>query len=76
MSLKQTLREQGFESRQFEYDDRTEYVVDFGSGVEATVDVVDSTAIVDTDGEQYDLEVPGDARVFMSNGVLTIEVKA
>lgn len=75
MSLKQTLREQGFESRRFEYGDRTEYVVDFGAGVDATVELVDGTAIVVVGGEQYDLDVPGDAQVFMSNGVLTIEVR-
>lgn len=75
MSLKQTLREQGFESRRFEYEDHTEHVVDFGAGVNASVDVVDETAIVIFDGEQYDLDVPGNAQVFMNNGVLTIEVE-
>ncbi len=75
MNLKETLREQDFESRRFEYDDRTEYVVDFGAGVEATVDVVDETAIVIADGTQYDLDIPADAQAFMSNGVLTIEVE-
>lgn len=75
MSLKQTLREQGFESRRFDYEDRTEYVVDFGSGVDASLDVVDDTAIILADGEQHDLDIPAGAQVFMTNGVLTIEVR-
>lgn len=75
MSLKQTLREQGFESRRFEYDDRTEYVVDFGVGVDAAVDLIDDTAIVVAEGEQHDIEIPGNSQVFMTNGVLTIEVE-
>lgn len=75
MSLKQTLREQDFESRRFEYDDHTEYVIDFGSGVDGTVDVVDDTAIVVVGKDQHDLDVPGNSQVFMSNGVLTIEVE-
>lgn len=74
MNLKQTLREQDFESRRFAYDDRTEYVIDFGVGADAAVDIVDDTAIVVVGNEQHDIEVPGNARVFMSNGVLTIEV--
>lgn len=75
MSLKQTLREQGFESRRFEYEDRTQYVVDLGAGADVSVDVVDGTAIVVVDEEQYDVSVPGDAQAFMTNGVLTIEVE-
>lgn len=75
MSLKKTLREQDFESRRFDYEDRTEYAVDFGAGVDGTIDVVGETAIVVANGEQYEFEIPGDAQVFMSNGVLTIEVR-
>ena len=75
MSLKQTLREQGFESRRFEYEDRTQYVVDLGAGADVSVDVVDGTAIVVAGEDQYDFDIPGNAQVFMSNGVLTIEVE-
>jgi hypothetical protein len=75
MNLKQTLREQDFESRRFDYEDRTEYVVDFGSGADGTLDVVDGTAIIVMGGEHHEIEIPGNAQVFMSNGVLTIEVE-
>ncbi len=74
MSLKQSLNEQGVELRQFEYGTHTELVADFGPREESAVDVVDGTAMVIVDGEQYDFPVPADAEVFMSNGVLTIEV--
>lgn len=75
MSLKQTLREQDFESHRFEYEDSTEHVVDFGAGVDATLDVIDDTAIVVVGRNQHDVDVPADAEVFMTNGVLTIEVE-
>ncbi|MFC7073010.1 hypothetical protein ACFQJ7_12930 [Halovenus rubra] len=75
MSLRQTLREKQFESRRFEYDDETEYVVDLGPSANGTVDVVDNTAIIVGDKEQYEIEIPHDAQVFMNNNVLTIEVE-
>lgn len=75
MTLKQTLREQGIEGRRFEYDDRTEFVVDFGPGVDASVDIVDGTALVVVGDEQYDVDLEEDAEVFMTNGVLTFEVR-
>ena len=74
MSLKQSLREQGVELRQFEYDESIELAADFGPREESSVDVVDGTAMVIVDDEQYDFPVPADAEVFMSNGILTIEV--
>lgn len=74
MDLKQTLREQDFESRRFDYEDRTEHVVDFGSGADGALDVVDGTVVIVMDGTQHEFEIPGHAKVFMSNGVLTIEV--
>jgi len=74
MTLKQTLREQGIDGRTVEYDDRTEFVADFGPGVDAAVDVVDGTAIVVVGDDQYEFAVEAGAEVFMSNGVLTIEV--
>ncbi|WP_181686047.1 DUF7127 family protein [Halorhabdus salina] len=62
------------EIRRFDYDDATTFVADLGDG--AAVDVVGDTAIVVTDGRQYDLSLPEnqDATAFMKNGVLTIEV--
>ena len=61
--------------RRYEYDDREVVAADFGPGHDASVDVVDGTVIVVVDGEQYDLDVDGDPRAFISNGVLTIEVE-
>ncbi len=67
-------------ARQYEYDDETVIVADFGTADgDATVDVVDGTAIVvveTPDGsrqEEFDLPA-NDAQAFMKNGVLTIEV--
>jgi hypothetical protein len=61
--------------RRYEYDDRAVLAADFGPGREASLDVLDETVIVVVDGEQYDLEVDGDPRAFIRNGVLTIEVE-
>lgn len=74
MSLKQSLRDQGLESHRFEYADATVEAVDLGAGTDGSVDVVDGTAIVVVGDRQYDLDIPGKARVFMNNGILTIEV--
>lgn len=66
--------------RRYEYDDETLFVVDLGAVTDdATVDVVDGTAIVVIETaqgpRQYEFDVPeGDAHTFISNGVLTIEV--
>lgn len=74
MNLKETLTRQGVELRQFDYDEEVLLVADFGPGVDSSVDVVDETAIVVIDEEQYEFPVPAGAQVFISNGVLTIEV--
>lgn len=62
--------------RRFEYEDGTNVLAaDLGVVGDASVDVVDGTAIVVTGTDQYDLSVPaGDAQAFIKNGVLTIEV--
>jgi hypothetical protein len=62
--------------RRYDYGDETVLAADLGPERDAAVDVVDGTAIVVVDGEQYDLELDGDARAFIRNGVLTIEVDA
>lgn len=64
--------------RRFEYDDGTAVLAaDLGAVADASVDVVDGTAIVVTESDQYDLTVPaGDARAFIKNGVLTVEVSS
>jgi hypothetical protein len=74
MNPKQQFEKQGVEMRRFEYDDRTELVADFGPVGDTSVEVVGETVIAVVDGEQYEVDVEGDARAFISNGVLTIEV--
>jgi len=60
--------------RTIEYDDGTVIVVDFGTGCDVTIDVVDSTTIVVADGQHLEFELPEEARdVSVHNGVLTIE---
>ncbi len=61
--------------RRYEYDDEAVLVADFGP-VEGSVDIVDGTAIVVVDGEQYEFSVPaGTDRADINNGVVTIEVE-
>ncbi|SFS08515.1 hypothetical protein SAMN05216559_3446 [Halomicrobium zhouii] len=62
--------------RRFEYDDGTRVLAaDLGVAGDASVDVVDETAIVVSGSDQYDLALPaGDAQAFIKNGVLTVEV--
>jgi len=62
--------------RRYAYDDRVVFALDFGSGTDATVDVVDGTAIVVAGDEQFEFEVPAGAQAFIHNGVLTVEVDA
>jgi HSP20 family molecular chaperone IbpA len=63
--------------RRFEYDDAVVLAADVGIAEDTTVDVVDDTVIVVADGEQYEQELPAarDARAFINNGVLTIELE-
>ena len=49
-------------------------VVDFGPGVEASLDVVGDTAIVVAGDEQFEFEVPDEATdISVNDGMLTIE---
>lgn len=83
MTPQHTADERDVFTRQYEYDDdETVIVADFGTADgDATVDVVDETAIVVVDGpegtrqEEFDLPA-ADAEAFIRNGVLTIEVSA
>jgi len=61
--------------RRFDYEDATTFAADLGDDGE--VDVVGDTAIVVTEDSQYDLSIPEGETVtaFITNGVLTIEVK-
>jgi len=66
----------GVDVREYDYGDVIVFAADLGAAGGASVDVVDDTVIVVADGEQYDVELPdaSDARAFIKNGVLTIEV--
>ncbi|SIR93469.1 DUF7127 family protein [Natronorubrum thiooxidans] len=61
--------------RTLEYEDGSVIAVDFGhAGEDLTVDVVGSTAIIVTDDEQFEFELPPEASdISVHNGVLTIE---
>lgn len=48
-------------------DDEEEIVIDFGPGIEATLDVVGDTAIVVAGDDQYEFEIPPDASEVSSN---------
>lgn len=62
--------------RRYEYPDGPVFVADMGTERDGTVDVVDGTAIVVVDDDQFEIDLPeGDARAFMKNGVVTIEVE-
>lgn len=76
MNVKQQFEAQDVDVRRFDYDDEVVLAADFGYTESASVDVVDDTVIVVADCEQYDVEIEGDARAFMKNGVLSIEVNA
>jgi hypothetical protein len=76
MTVKEQLAGLDAEVRRFDYDDGTVLAADFGYTESASVDVVGDTVIVVADGEQYDIEVEGDAKAVMKHGVLTIEVDA
>lgn len=61
--------------RRYEYDDGAVLVADFGF-VEGSVDLVDGTAIVVIDDDQYEFSVPeGTDRAVLNNGIVTIEVE-
>ncbi|ELY46055.1 DUF7127 family protein [Natronorubrum sulfidifaciens] len=61
--------------RTLEYEDGSVIAVDFGtSAADIDVDVVGSTAIIVTNDEQFEFELPPEASdVSVHNGVLTIE---
>ena len=61
--------------RRYEYDDSAVLVADFGP-VHGAVDVVDGTAMVVVDDDQYEFEIGEDVdRAIMNNGVVTIETE-
>ena len=68
--------------RRYDYDDAAVVVADLGVADEhASVEVLDEVAlvVVEAGGEVEQAEIPlpegGDAKAFINNGVLTIEVR-
>ena len=61
--------------REYEYGDTTTVTADFGpEASDISVDIIDGTAIVVVNGEQFEFELPGDTdEITTKNGVLTIE---
>ncbi len=75
MNIDQLRRSDEALVRRYEYDDETTVVADLGpEAATASVDVVGDTVIVVDGDDTTELTVEGDARAFISNGVLTIEV--
>ncbi len=61
--------------RQYDYDDESIMIADFGH-VDGDIDVIDDTAIIVINDEQYEFDVPPSAsRGIMNNGIVTIEVE-
>lgn len=59
----------------YEYENEAVIVADFGSA-EGSVEIVDGTAIVVVDDEQYEFSVPIDAdRAVMNNGIVSVEME-
>lgn len=84
MSLKQFIGD-GDEriARRYRYDDKSVIVVDLGVADDATtVEVLDDVVLIvyENEGEsaQAEIQLPeeGDAKAFINNGVVTIEVSA
>ncbi|SFG55763.1 hypothetical protein SAMN04488063_2409 [Halopelagius inordinatus] len=56
-----------------EYEDENVVAIDFGPGVEATLDIVGETAIVVAGESQYEFEIPPEATdVTTNDGILLI----
>lgn len=58
-----------------EYDGEQVIAVDFGpTGGKASLDIVDETAIVVVEGDQFEFDVPsGASEVTVNDGILTIK---
>lgn len=68
-------KREGVMISQHDYDDTTVIAVDFGPDVGAvSVDIVDTTAIVVADDQQFEFEIPDEADdITVNDGILTIE---
>jgi hypothetical protein len=70
-----TIDGQDTVATEYEYDGESIIAVDFGRvHGDLTVDIVDDTAIVIANSDQFEFELPNEAsEVTANNGVLTIE---
>lgn len=60
-----------------EYEDEDVVAVDFGQGVDASLDVIGDTAIVIAGNRQFEFEIPPDATDVQTNdGILQIKSEA
>ena len=80
MSVKQITDRDDVFTRRYEYEDAEVLAADLGVAGDASVDLLDDTAIVvfeDEEGaRQIELQLPdGGAQAFITNGVLTIRVE-
>lgn len=76
MNDQQQFSGEGAPVSRYEYDDATVFVMDTGAGTDASVDIVDGTAMFVVGGKQYDFDLPaGDAQAFMKNGIVGVEVE-
>lgn len=80
MSLKHIADRDDVFARRYQYDDAEVLAADLGDASEASVDLLGDEAIVvvgdGDDARQLELELPdGEAEAFITNGVLTIEVR-
>lgn len=76
MNEQQRFTEQEGAVAQYDYGDEIVLVADIGPETDGSVDVVDGTAMIVANGDQYEFDIPeGDAQAFIKNGVVTIEVE-
>lgn len=76
MNDQQRSTREGAPVSKYEYDDAVVFVMDVGAGTDASIDIVDGTAIFAVGNKQYDVDVPaGNAQAFMKNGVIGVEVE-
>ena len=80
MSLKHIADRDDVFARRYDYGDEEVLVADLGVTGDASADVLDDVAIVVVedaeDTRQLELELPeGEAEAFITNGVLSIEVR-
>ncbi len=76
MNDQQRFTNKGSPVSTYEYDDAIVFVMDVGAGTDASIDVVDGTAMFAVADKQYDIDLPtGDAQAFMKNGIVGVEVE-